>query len=149
MFLLRHIAIVCKGDIGILMEFYKSLFNPIKIIISEESGAQVEEITGIKGISIITCKMTTKDLVLELISYKNPTAKIFIHESPAFSGFNHIAFTVDDFQEAKKILKKSGGTILSEGITSYNDKIKNAAYTLDPEGNILEIVEERINNNKI
>ena len=143
MFKLRHLAIVCKGNIENLKVFYEALLNPIEITTNEESGEKVEEITGIKGIEIITCKMLVNSLVIELIAYKKPSPNIISHDSPAFTGFNHIAFTVDNFLEAKEIIIKNGGSIISEGITSYNSKIKNAAYTLDPEGNILEIVEER------
>ena len=142
MFQFRHIAIVCKGDIAQLKEFYTALFNPSKIIISEEFGTQVEGITGITNINIVTCKIFSDKFNIELIKYNNPKVNLILNNSPAFSGFNHIALTVDDFSLAINKLLKHGGKLLGNGIPNKTSKIVNAIYATDPEGNILEIVQE-------
>ena len=127
MFVLRHIGLISKGDISVLREFYKVIIKPCSVIEKIEEGEILDSIIGIN---------------IEIIKYLNPIAKLNQFKTPAFTGLNHIAFTVDNFEEAKQLIIKSGGSCINKKayrITGGN--IKFAQYFKDPENNFLEIVE--------
>ncbi len=142
MFKLRHIGIVARGDLAVLRNFYKALINPHTIKETIEQGDDLDSIIGIKNAKIETCKLISNEIIIEIIKYINPQAKINNHALPAFSGINHIAFTVDNFEQAKKLIIKNGGSCeveISKKIK--NNSVKFVKYLRDPENNILEIVE--------
>ena len=142
MFVLRHIGLISKGDISVLREFYKVIIKPCSVIEKIEEGEILDSIIGIKNAKIITCKLFSENINIEIIKYLNPIAKLNQFKTPAFTGLNHIAFTVDNFEEAKQLIIKSGGSCINKKayrITGGN--IKFAQYFKDPENNFLEIVE--------
>lgn len=140
MFTLRHIAIVCKEDLEILKKFYVKLFKPFKIKIANEEGSELENITGIKNIKIITCKLFCDGINLEIIKYINPTPNKFVKTNSAFSGLNHIALNVESFSSSLYLVQKYGGHLINKNFVYEKNKEINVAYVSDPEGNILELV---------
>ena len=146
MFTLRHIAIVCKEDLELLKQFYVKLFKPLKIIIANEDGPELENITGIKDIEIITCKLFCDGINIEIIKYINPSPDKFLKTNSAFTGFNHIALNVESFSSSLKLVQKYGGHLMNKNFVFEKNKKINVAYVSDPEGNILELV--KCNKNK-
>ncbi len=56
-------------------------------------------------------------------------------------GYGHIAFGVDDVDEARKIVLESGGTVVGEVVTlttAVGTKV-TWCYVADPEGNVIEL----------
>ena len=142
MFKLRHIGIVCEGEIDILKNFYSKLVKPNTIKEQIEQGNNIDEIVGIKNVKIKTCKLFSEDITIEIIKYLKPKAYNNKFVSPSFTGFNHISFTVESFEEAKKVIIESGGFCDNKKISKMqNSNIKYVQYFRDPENNILEIVE--------
>lgn len=142
MFKIRHIGIVAKGDLSILKNFYISLINPYKVDEKIEEGKNIDYIIGIKNAKIKTCKLFSKNVNIEIIKYINPKVNINNNSIPAFSGFNHIAFTVDNFEKARELIIKNGGYCDDFKEHQFNDiPVKFVKYLRDPENNILEIVE--------
>ena len=142
MFELRHIALISKGDISILREFYKVIIKPYSVIEKMEEGEILDSIIGIKNAKIVTCKLFSKNINIEIIKYLNPIAKVNQFNIPAFTGLNHIAFTVDNFEEAKKLILNSGGSCIKNKVPKITGgNVKFAQYFKDPENNFLEIVE--------
>lgn len=142
MFHLRHIGIVAKGDIEVLKKFYKALINPHLIQEQIEEGNNIDKIVGIKKVKLKTCKLFSHNVNIEIIQYLNPEIEINYNKLPSFSGINHIAFTVDNFEEAKSTIIRNGGYCENENfIKKQNGKVKYVKYLRDPENNILEIVE--------
>lgn len=142
MFTLRHIAFVSVGKIDLLKDFYTELFKPFKVIVNEESGRDLENITGISNIKIITCKLICEGLIIEIIKYLNPKPKIIPNQNSSYTGFNHIALNVLDFSSAIKLITKNGGGLVNKNFKFIKDKKIYVVYAHDPEGNILELVKE-------
>ena len=141
---LRHISLVCKGDIDTLKNFYKLLLQPTSIIEIIEEGEELDQIIGIKNVKILTCKLLSKNLNIELIKYIKPKAISLNKKDSSFTGLNHIALNVDNFNEMKDLILKNGGSCDSHEIReSKNPLVRFVRYMRDPEGNILEIVEMR------
>ena len=141
MFKIRHVGIVAKGDLYILKNFYIALLNPYKIDENIEQGKDIDFIIGVKNAKIITCKLFAKSVNIEIIKYIYPKVKINNNSLPAFSGFNHIAFTVDDFQKARDLIIKNGGYSMILKHNFESDSVRCVKYLRDPENNTLEIVE--------
>ena len=142
MFHLRHIGIVAKGDIEVLKNFYKALINPYMIQEQIEEGDNIDKIVGIKKVKLKTCKLFSQNVNIEIIQYLYPEIDTNHYRFPSFSGINHIAFTVDNFEEAKNIIISNGGYCENENfIEKQSGDIKYVKYLRDPENNILEIVE--------
>ena len=142
MFSLRHIAIVSIGDINVLKNFYIELFKPLKVILNDEYGSEIENITGISEIKIVTCKLICEDFIIEIIKYINPKPNIISNSNSSFTGFNHIALNVSDFLSAIKLIKENGGGLVNKNFEFRKDKKISVVYAYDPEGNILELVKE-------
>ena len=104
-----------EGDISVLKKFYEVIVKPYSIKEQIEEGEILDSIIGIKNAKIKTCKLFGEKVNIEIIKYLFPNA-VFLNENniPAFAGLNHLAFTVEDFEEAKKLIIKNGG--------SYTDK---------------------------
>tara|TARA_B100000886_G_scaffold305661_1_gene237520 strand:- start:17031 stop:17462 length:432 start_codon:yes stop_codon:yes gene_type:complete len=142
MFKLRHIGIVCKGEIEILKNFYSKLFKPHTINEQTEEGSNIDQIVGIKNVKLKTCKLLSENITIEIIKYLKPKAYINEFVNPSFTGLNHISFTVESFEEAKKLIIESGGFCDNKKISKIqNNNVKFVKYLRDPENNILEIVE--------
>ena len=142
MFKLRHIGIVARGDLLILKDFYKALINPHTIKENTEEGEELDSIIGIKNAKIQTCKLFSSEINIEIIKYINPKVVVNNHSIPSFSGINHIAFTVGNFEYAKNLIIKNGGFCKDEkSVKIKNNSVKHVKYLRDPENNILEIVE--------
>ena len=139
---LRHIGIVARGDLVVLKNFYKALINPHSIRETIEQGEELDSIIGINNAKIETCKLYSSQISIEIIKYINPVVQINNHSIPAFSGINHIAFTVDDFEKVKNLVVKNGGFCEGEKYKEIkNSSVKFVKYLQDPENNILEFVE--------
>jgi len=58
-------------------------------------------------------------------------------------GCSHVAFTVDNIDKACNKIRQAGGTVTSLPATSPNGMAK-VVYCHDPEGILMEIVEELV-----
>jgi len=121
---LDHIAIVVKS-----IEDASKYF-------SELLGFEVKSITKSDVTGDRYCAMVKNNIVLELVEVSN--------RSPLYKagkirkGLNHIAYTVENIEEALEELKKAGGQIFTETIT--HGKIKFNYVKLKDEL-ILEVME--------
>ena len=139
---LRHIGIVVREDLTVLRNFYKALINPYEIQETIEQGEELDSIIGINNAKIKTCKLFGDEICIEIIKYIKPEVQINNYLIPAFSGINHISFTVDDFEKVKNLVIKNGGFCADEKYKKIkNSPVKFVKYLRDPENNIIEIVE--------
>ena len=81
---------------------------------------------------------------VEFIEYKDPKAEPY-HKKPSIAGSAHLAFKVDDIEETRKKLEEAGVEFHSP-IQSFMEAGKvewKWCYFRDPDGIILELVEQR------
>ncbi len=137
----RHTGIVCN-NLKAQIEFYKNLgFTEISRDIEE--GAFIEQVTGYEGVKLEWIKMNSPDgFLLELLQYHSHPANYNGQLSPSNQlGCSHLAFTVKDINEVCRLIEKNGGSMVNQPAVSPNGKVK-VAYSHDPEGVLMEIVEE-------
>lgn len=81
---------------------------------------------------------------IEFIEYKHPKSQPY-HKNPSIAGSAHLAFQVQDIEEARKELEAAGVEFHSQ-IQSFKEGGKvewRWCYFRDPDGIILELVEQK------
>jgi predicted enzyme related to lactoylglutathione lyase len=127
-----------------LAQFYIDVFGCVTVPPERHlSGEWIDRMTGIAGVRV-------DGVHLALPGYEHgPTLEIFSYYPAAFTarpeinrpGFGHIAFHVDDVRSVVNQVMEHGGALLGEIIVKEYETLGRltAAYTKDPEGNIIEI----------
>ena len=139
-----HTNLIAK-DWERLAAFYEKVFGCIRILPERDlSGKWIDDATALLNVNI-------KGIHLRLPGYGDtgPTLEIFQYNKKADwkkaginqFGFAHIAFAVDNIEQAVNGLIKEGGSLVGK-ITTTN--IRGAGtitfvYARDPEGNIIEL----------
>jgi glyoxylase I family protein len=91
--------------------------------------------------------MNVGDTRVEFIQYKDPKAQPY-HKNPSIAGSAHLAFKVDNIEEMRKKLEEAGVEFHSP-INSFMEGGKvewKWCYFRDPDGIVLELVEEKRNS---
>ena len=138
---IRHTGIVVR-DLERASNFYRAL-GFIDSAQDVEEGNFIDQVTGLEKTKLEWIKLKSPDgCLLELLHYHShfEDKEITIQKSNKL-GCSHVAFTVDDIESACDKIKEEGGTVTNLPATSPNGMAK-VAYCHDPEGILMEIVEE-------
>ena len=137
----RHTGIVVR-DLSNAIDFYLCLgFEPF--LREVEQGEFIDQVVNLRKAKVETAKLRSPcGFLLELLQYhSHPESKEINLQSSNRLGCSHISFTVDDLQKTLIEIEEMGGSFNHTGELSSNGKVK-VAYCHDPEGNLLELVEE-------
>ena len=128
-----------------LVQFYSDVFGCIpKRPERDMSGAWLDQVTSLRNAHL-------RGVHLSLPGYGDdgPTLEIFSYSEliggnvPAANqcGFAHIAFAVDDVNQALQAVIAAGGCAVGEIATTQVDRVGvlRVVYARDPEGNIIEL----------
>ena len=139
---IRHTGIVVN-NLELMTNFYIALgFS--KFMSGKEQGEFIDSVTGLKNVNLEWVKLKSKDgNLIELLKYYSHPDKKFIdnNRNSNSHGCSHLAFTVDSAESICECIKNNGGNIINPPHLSPDNKVK-VAYCHDPEGIIMEIVEE-------
>jgi extradiol dioxygenase family protein len=129
-----------------MQNFYCNVLGCKVLKTMEESGEVIDNFSGIKNIQVTTTKMTLPEGgVLELLKYHSPkgndVALQNIYRKIIQIGISHYALTVKDLDSLYEKLKNENISFFYPVQTSPDGNVK-IAFCKDPEGNILELVEE-------
>ena len=138
---LRHTGIVVR-DLDRAVDFYEALGFQIWIRALEE-GSFIETVVGLEGVRVETAKLKAPcGALLELLQYhSHPVQRDIQPQSSNQLGCSHIAITVDSIDEALACVQSRGGSLVNQPATAPGGKVL-VAYCHDPEGVLLELVEE-------
>jgi predicted enzyme related to lactoylglutathione lyase len=140
----KHTNII-SSDWHSLSRFYQEVFGCIPVPpVRDLSGNWLDKGTGIKdsritGIHLHLPGYGDNGPTIEILQYSNNLVK-----SPAAAnreGFGHIAFEVENVQDAMLEVLQNGGSKIGE-VTSAEVEGSGQitfAYVTDPEGNIIEL----------
>ena len=138
---IRHTGIVVR-NLEQAVEFYELLgFKMWKREI--EQGQFLETVVNLKNARVETAKLKAPcGAMLELLEYQShPDRLIIKKQSSNKLGCSHIALTVDSIHKVLESINNHGGSIVNQPAISPGQKVL-VAYCHDPEGNLLELVEE-------
>lgn len=137
----RHAGLVVR-DIDRALEFYSAFgFSLWKR--ETETGAFIEQVTGIPNVRLEWAKLKAHDgFLLELLQYHSHPQPALHEPAPSNQpGCSHLAFTVEDIEAACQRVVQLGGSVVNMPATSPDGNVK-VAYCHDPEGILMELVEE-------
>lgn len=138
----RHTGIVVR-NLNAAIKFYCGLGMDLVYRMTEE-GEYIDTLVGLTNTRLEWAKLKLPDnSLLELLQYHSHPETFgeqLLQESNRL-GCSHIAFTVKDINQAITYIIGNGGSIKNDYQISPDGKVK-VLYSYDPEGNILEIVEE-------
>ena len=107
-----------------------------------EEGEFIDTVQHLNNVKVHMIKLSAPDgSMVELLKDEahptlSPQSNILCDR-----GIRHIAFTVADVEKSWQILRDNGCEVLSKPVTSP-DRKASLFFARDPEGNLLEIVEE-------
>lgn len=108
-----------------------------------EEGHFVSQLVGIPNSSLVVTKLKFPNGPgqLEIIEYICPRGPEKSPNETNDFGLSHIALTVESLEQSLSGLLSGGGKLVSSPQHSPDGKVA-VCYARDPEGNILELVEE-------
>lgn len=138
---LRHTGIVVR-DLEAAERFYTELVGLRIVAKAEESGPFLDAILDLPDARATTVKMAAAEggALLELLCFAahrdvRPPAE------PYSTGPTHVAFTVEDLAQTHARLSAAGVPFTTEPRVSPDGRAL-VTFCRDPEGNLLELVEE-------
>lgn len=137
---LRHIGIVVN-DLEKTLYFYRDILG-LKIRREMvEAGKYIDNLSDLKGVKVETIKMSADDgNLIELLYYESHPRKS-IDRDICDMGYSHISFTVGNLDYEYERLKRIGIKFNCAPQISPDGKAK-VVFCRDPEGNLIELVEE-------
>lgn len=137
----RHTGIVVH-DLESMAKFYR-LLGFVDENRAIEEGSFIEQVVDLTDVKVEWIKMRSPDgYLLELLQYHtHPNVPRKDKAKSNDLGCSHMAFTVNDIERAREEIVKAGGSIGNPPATTSNGKVK-VAYCHDPEGVLIELVEE-------
>lgn len=138
---LRHTGIVVN-DLDKCLSFYLNLgFHEVSREI--ENGSYIDKLVGLNDVKLECAKLALKEnITLELLKYhSHPYENSDLPRLSNRVGCSHIAITVSNILECFELIFENGGGAINKIQTSPDGKVK-VVYCYDPEGNIIEVVEE-------
>ncbi len=140
---IRHVGIYVD-DIDKMIDFYINVFQ-LKIIYHIiEEGPQTDRMFASEGMKIEVCKMVSSDGgIIELIKKCDKRfERNDQNRNITNTGQMHIAFTVKDAEQKYSELVEYKCRCSSVPVDSSDGKVR-VFFATDPEGNFLELVEEK------
>jgi len=137
----RHTGIV-TSNLEKMATFYRSL-GFVDENRAVETGAFIEQVVQLVDVEVEWIKMRSPDgFLLELLQYhSHPQQHSGALAKSNDLGCSHMAFTVDDISAVCRHITESGGKVKREPAVSPDGNVR-VAYCHDPEGVLIEIVEE-------
>jgi len=137
----RHAGIVVH-DLKKMERFYKGLGFKEKSRAIEEGGF-IDQVVDISDAKVEWVKMSSPDgYLLELLQYHSHPKVLGSGKAKSNDlGCSHLAFTVDNIKQACEKITNTGGSTVNLPAISPDGKVK-VAYCNDPEGVLIEVVEE-------
>lgn len=137
----RHTGLVVR-DLEQSIQFYEALGLKVWRR-EEESGPFIDTVVGIPGVRIEWAKMKCTDgSMVELLQYhSHPDAQPLVAAPSNRLGCSHVAYTVDDIAQTCQEIVRLGGSVVNPPALAPGGLVK-VAYCHDPDGILLEVVEE-------
>lgn len=136
----RHTGINVT-DMSCALKFYRDLLGLEVHESRTEYGAYIDTLTGLDNICLDWVKVRSPDgILVELVQNHGVHERMAQPRDYATIGCNHLCFTVDDVEAIQRRLT-AAGVYCRPVQTDPPGNVKNMTC-LDPDGTIIELVEE-------
>ena len=138
---LRHTGIVVN-NLDKCLSFYLSM-GFCEVSRGIETGSYIDNLVGLNNVKLECVKLAlNENITLELLKYhSHPHENNDLPRMSNRVGCSHIALTVSNVLDCFNLISQNGGGSINQIQTSPDGKVK-VVYCYDPEGNIIEVVEE-------
>ena len=137
----RHTGIVVR-DLEKCLRFWRDIMGLKVVIDFWEEGDFIDAVQHLTNVRVHMIKLAAPDgTLIELLKDENHPGGPPAARRLCDRGVSHVAFTVADAEASFLVLRDAGFDVLSEPITSPDGKAR-LFFARDPEGNLLEIVQE-------
>lgn len=142
---LHHVGLTV-ADLDASIAFYCAVLGCTVRERSENSGPDIDALTGVAGARILTADLELeRGETLELIQYLTPTGDPLVQQRHQ-PGHTHIGLLVDDVDAAYDRLAARGALPSSPPVTIHEPGSAwhgiRAIYACDPDGRTVECLEE-------
>ena len=144
---LDHIAVTVSNTDRAL-EFYVGMLGMVQV---EQHQLPPESISGVFGLTNASGQSTrlsipdSPGILIDIMEMNGPQAEFDIPQLGSV-GACHMALTVDDLHETVQSLKANGVEFISDPVTfDLTDGSVTVCFMRDPDGNFVEIMEEKGN----
>ena len=140
---LRHVG-VTVSDLSKSLSFYQDVLGFTILKEMEESGEQLDNFSGLKGVRVTTVKLQdSSEGIIELLHYRShpKSNEANLKQDITFVGCSHFAITVQDLSQVYTKLLKNDVDVLCEPQYSPDGKVV-LTFCKDPDGTLIELVEE-------
>ena len=139
---IRHAGIVVS-DMARALAFYRDLLGLEVVRTMDESGEYLDSLLGLSQARVTTVKLSAGGGVtlIELLEFQSPVAVRRGETGPATLGPTHVALTVDDLAAVHAALTARGIRFIAPPQRSPDGRV-NVAFCHDPDGTLLELVQE-------
>jgi len=136
----RHAGIVVS-NLDNALYFYRDILKFRVAREMNENGKYIDMLCGLKDANLKTIKMSAGNgSLIELLHFESHPRKL-VSRDICDTGYSHIAITVEDLGGEYNRLKKEGIRFNCAPQISPDGKAK-VVFCHDPEGNLIELVEE-------
>jgi len=138
---IRHIGLVVFNLEESIKFWCETLgFSVFKRMLEE--GETLDRVMGLENVKVETVKLTDANgNMLELLKFHSHPDKKNWKGMPYTTGLTHIAITVNDIENAYKVLRINVVNFLNSPQVSADKKVK-VIYAKGPEGLLLEVVQQ-------
>lgn len=137
---------ITVSDLDRSVDFYTRVLSFERIGETEESGPQIETLTGVFGVRRLTATLQLGDEHIELSQFLAPEGRPIPADSRSNDHwFQHIAIVVSDMDAAYSLLRRHKVRHASSGpqtLPTWNPSAGgiSAFYFKDPDGHVLEVI---------
>lgn len=137
----RHTGIVVN-DLERCLHFWRDTMGLEVVVDAWEEGEFIDTVQHLTGVKLHMIKLAAPDgTLIELLKDENHPGEAPPKRPLCERGIRHVAFTVADVEESFRVLRDAGCEVLSKPISSPAGNAR-LFFARDPEGNLLEIVQE-------
>lgn len=138
---MNHTGFVVR-DLDRAVAFYRDVIGLKVVATRERQGKPISQVIGYNNAHLKIVVLSAGDgHLLELIHYVNPPSAPRPSNERSVIGAAHLAFTVDNIEEAFRHITSHGAIKLNPPVEVAPGR--KGCYLQDPEGNWIELLEVR------
>ncbi|MDO8685977.1 MAG: VOC family protein [Clostridiales bacterium] len=138
----RHTGIVVN-DMDKNLFFWRDIMGLKVVADFWEEGIFIDTVQHLNGVKLHMIKLAAPDgVIVELLKDESHPTGPSVRNELCDMGIRHIGFTVGNVDESWRILHEYGCETLSEPVDSPDGKAR-VFFVRDPEGNLLELVQQK------
>jgi catechol 2,3-dioxygenase-like lactoylglutathione lyase family enzyme len=137
---LTHVGI-CVSDLERSLRFYRDLLGFVWEHELQVEGEPTDTLLRLKGTKLHAVYLARDGVRIELLRFASPPAPTRPERPMHQHGLTHLSFRVADLDAVLDGLRAAGERILDETVIRFPEWQSAAAFIVDPDGQLIELVQ--------